>query len=67
MKFLVILCFGLAGSEVPEEVLKLQVFNDTAFDLVKEQNWNIQEGRGHWAGDYTSPQSFMITFSYLLA
>ena len=22
---------------------------------------------GHWALDYTSPQSFMITFSYLLS
>ena len=27
----------------------------------------IQGGRGHWAGYYTIPQSFMITFSYSLA
>ena len=25
------------------------------------------EGRGHWAVYYTSPQSFIIAFSYLLA
>ena len=26
-----------------------------------------QGERGHWAVYYTSPQSFIITFSYLLA
>ena len=33
----------------------------------KTGTWNIgifiQEGRGHWAVYYSSPQSFMITFS----
>ena len=27
----------------------------------------LQEGRGYWAVYYTSPESFIITFSYLMA
>ena len=28
---------------------------------------NVQGGRGHWAVYYTSPQNFILTFSYSLA
>ena len=31
------------------------------------QLWSIQGGRAHCAVYFTSPQSFIITFSYLLA
>ena len=37
-------------------------------DLNIKENANIsQEGRGQWAVYYTTPQSFKLTFSYLLA
>ena len=40
---------------------------ETIKTLMKLKIYCIQRKRGQWAVYYTSPQSFIITFSYLLA
>ena len=38
----------------------------TVGDQTIQQCIETQGGRGHWDVDYTSPQSLIITLSYLL-
>ena len=40
----------------------LFLFSLVIIDTSADRYNNIQEGRGHWAVYYTSPQSFIITF-----
>ena len=44
----------------------LFLFSLVIIDTSADRYNNIQEGRGHWAVYYTSPQSFMIKLSYSL-
>ena len=48
----------------------MDAYIDVGIDNWMLNRWIVvllQGGRGHWAVYFTSPQSFLITFSYSLA